>query len=374
MNYQEIDAVNQSFLKALYYKGLSALRQEDPTLFYEEKEHFLLGNMFDTIMTDPGQYRKKFFVSELEEKPSATLMSVINKAVTLRRDDIIENNLDIILQAMDSEGWHVGKGEKRLEYKAWKECNASVYWEELILSIGREIVSKAQHDKVMDAVIRVKETIPFMDLVDHINVRNQVVLQGEYYVVQNFDPVIPMTGVPIKGIVDQLILKVDNQDKWSEIVKAFNVDTNTNAIVIDYKTYSGLSKNYRYAIRKYRYDVQMAFYKFLVKQNYGNFANKMDALSPDAPFRIETFNVVANLNSDEPSFAWHYQDEDLAIAEYGAWQPSPNEYHVCSNAQSDYSVAGFDTMILRYLWYKSNNFNVEYGFSNNMLKTGVWND
>ena len=371
MNYQEIDAANQSLIKALYYKGLSALRQKEPELFYEEKEHFLLGNMFDTIMTDPSNFRKKFYVSEIDSKPSPTLMSIINKAFALRKDNIFHYNDPKFLQYMDEEGWHVGKGEKRLTYKAWLESNVREYWNALVESEGKETVTIEEYEKVMNASQKVMESIPFVTMIPELNVHNQLSLEATYTLDKD-------TKIPIKGLLDQVIFRDENDSKWDEICESLQIENNHDAIIIDYKTFSGLSMKYRYSIRKFRYDVQASFYQLLLEENYANYL-QIGNMPVKELYKVAVVNVVANLNIDEPSFVWKYSQEDLDIGEFGAWHTTPHEYHIADPYHindldiDEVDIPGFRQMLQRYHWYKMNNFETEYGFENNILNNNAWN-
>lgn len=339
--------MNQSLIKTLYKKGLKALRSDKPDRFYEEEEHFVLGNAFDCLVTTPEKFNDLYYISDLEKKPSDTLMSVIQRAFALRQSDHFGDNNNNFLAAMDAEGWYVDKGIKRLEYKAWLDATNLLYWQELVESEGKQILTLSERS-LLENMIGSLQDDPELNIWHSLNGKCQFIQQAD------------IQGVPCKGLLDKFCLKEDNSELW----KSLHVGDTCEAIIIDYKTYSGSSSKFSYAVKKYRYDVQMSFYRELISKGF--FGGKYYS-------NIDCVNIVVNTDPNEPSFVWKYSEEDLAIGKYGAWQTHPREYIVFHNQADEAHIPGFQQMLERYNWYQKRNFEIEYGFESKILNQSVWN-
>ena len=73
--YRESPSISQSGLKLLM-SGVGVYNNSEPEdKYYSEKEHFIIGNGVDNMITMGKEvFQKEYYVSTLENKPSASIM------------------------------------------------------------------------------------------------------------------------------------------------------------------------------------------------------------------------------------------------------------------------------------------------------------
>jgi hypothetical protein len=332
--YENSTAVNQSLLKILgkgldYYR--EGLKETDLEMYFEEKEHFLLGKAVDTIVTRGNSYFKRdYFVSELEVKPSATMVSMIRYIfdyikiheeevpVTL---DLVPSSL--ILQACTVHSYQPKwKDETKIE-KLIKE--GAEYWVELVQSEGKTILSKEEYEVIKEVSNNLKTKTLLTDLYKRCVNHPKIHLYFQYPVYFNHK------GEECKGLLDIVL-----------------VDEETMTIrPIDIKTTSEYVLNFPSVLRRRRYDFQAAFYTLGLEKNFEHFKI--------LPF---LFIVESTKNPGQP-LVFELSSRTLLIGKWGCNTlheirlPKP-EVEVKGNYTT--KILGYEQCLDLYIYYKKTGF------------------
>ena len=83
-------AISQSQLKLLLGPDPSIFNTvQEPDLYFEEKKHFLIGDGVDMQLTRPiEEFNQKFHISNLQNKPSDTIKSIVNQVYDLVKEEV----------------------------------------------------------------------------------------------------------------------------------------------------------------------------------------------------------------------------------------------------------------------------------------------
>ena len=147
-DYYNSPRLSQSKLKLLL-SGVKAFTEvKEPELFFEEKQHFILGSAVDCLVTrGTEQFEQEFYISRLENKPSDTVKSIINEVfykanITPEQIGLFAPNFidyrDLILESCDSHNYQLNwKNETRVN----KILENYEYWNELVESNGKIILT-----------------------------------------------------------------------------------------------------------------------------------------------------------------------------------------------------------------------------------------
>lgn len=231
--YYEINAISQSKLKRL-------LNNDPLTFFEDEKPHskaFLIGDMVDCLITRPDDFHDDFHVVD-SQLPSKSVVEVCEKYF---QRQILDSSPFQDTELLDAIIKEVNYGNKNWSVEAKRRTLISKgleYYKSLSAQDGRTSVSKQLVNNCYRMAEAVKTT--FSDLFNDPNTHFQYPLYSTY---DNYD---------IKGLVD--IININHDTKTINI---YDVKT-THEHVLDFN----------FSIRKYRYDIQMAFYKMLAEKNF----------------------------------------------------------------------------------------------------------
>lgn len=347
---KEIDAyfassdVNQSKLKDLEYgfdnyMGKQAKRNKELEEGSPEKEHFLIGNMVDCILTgEEGQFEKKYYISEMEKKPSETEMKIVDivfdelQRNEVEKDTELSDCYDMIAMAIEEVGWQPTWKEPTKVAKIIDKCQ--VYFDELQLATGKTIVSKTQSNKC-DAIVMSLKTNPrtaryfdreMQENTDNVDFYYQLPI---YFKIDNQH---------CKALMDMVVVTKDPQG---------NI---TSVIPVDLKTMSGYTLNFIDKIRSLRYDIQAAWYvealakKFKVKREI---------------IRDFKFIVESSTNPGSP-LLFEINNETLTHGEFG----TPDATFVCVNTGKEMTFRGkkgFRDLLFDYNYYE------EQGWKNDVV-------
>lgn len=247
VGYRENTALCQSQLKLLLVHPLLFNSVEEPNLYYEEKKHFILGNGVDIQLTqDLETYKEEFHISEVENKPSDAIKSILNMAFdtikVLREDEEVEiitspRYKTYILEALES---HAYQPKWKEDTKYSKMCEWYEYWDDLRESTGKKIVSAEEDALISEIVVSLKTnvaTAPYFQKSRHEEMYYQKEIYFEY------------EGLDCKALLD--IMKIDND--------AHTIQP------LDVKTLGDSTMNFSMSLRKRRYDIQAAFYVEAIK-------------------------------------------------------------------------------------------------------------
>lgn len=319
--YESSSAANQSLLKIIgkgldyYREGLS---EDDLEMYFEEKEHFLLGKAVDCITTrGVSIFERDYFVSSLETKPSATIVSMVRYIFDYLKNNEEEIPVDaelsrvessLILQSCTVHSYQPKWKDETKVDKVIKE--GSEYWKELCKSQGKVILSKEEFELIKVVSSNIKNKTILGDLYrDCLNSKTKH-LYFQYAVYFNHK------GVSCKGLLDAVLINTFNK----------------TIRPIDIKTTSEYTLNFPSVLRRRRYDFQAAFYTLglqLTKPDY-----------KVLPFLF----IVESTKSPGKPLVYELNERTLLIGKWGS-----NTLHTIAIPHSDILVEGsYTTSILGY--------------------------
>lgn len=368
--YFEDTDLNQSLLKALK-DGLDSFKKaqeeqentndEDKT----EKPHFILGGGVDLMCTgENGAFYRKYYVSELEKKPSDAEMAIAQHVFAgVEMDAVREPNFQElkdhparILDACDELNYQPRwKPETRIT-KITEVC--AEYYEDLKKAFGKQVISKEQYNTIESVVMSLKTHPRTAHLFDRESQERDTNLEFYYQVILKFN----IKGIPCKAMLDLVIVE-RNED-----------DTIKRVYPFDLKTMSGPTLEFPKSVRARRYDFQGAWYTEGLSQHFG--------VSYE---QIENFQFIVE-STTEPGNPLVYQmsDELLYVGRFGRPRLSLMDTDLFNNFEKNTSqygdiilnweIKGWEQLIDEYLWYEENGWNQDrvIAESNGVLKID-WN-
>lgn len=276
-------AVSQSELKGLLggkakYLARKQRLMEEPDLYYEEPaDCLIIGSGVDCIITQgEDMFNQKFHITTITKKPSDTIISILRHLhdtikESLPEDGTIPTLADLreqLLASAEFHGYQPNYGADA-KMKALATTDNLMYWTDIIVSTGKQVITLEEHAKMKDAVARIKRHFPefFEDTNElllastgrDVNVFFQVPVYGSY------------RGTEIKGLIDAIVIE------------------DGVASVYDFKTTSESMINFPSQVRKFRYDIQMAFYdKLITVGQFASFTEHLSGLSEN----VENFILL----------------------------------------------------------------------------------
>ena len=332
--YYDDSRLSQSKLKLLLGNNPNLFNTVvEPKLYFEEKKYFLIGDGVDCQLTRPiEEYRQKFHISNVENKPSDAIKSIVNqvydevKAFNIRNPTLdqsigyIQDYPEYIILACNEHGYQSNwKAATRIA----KVCEAFKYWEDLKLGEGKVILS-AEEDSLISQIVMSIKTNP---------------TTAQYFEVENGDEIMyqvpiffTIEGVECKGLLDMVV--INHEDKIIE--------------PIDIKTLGDNTLNFPKALKQRRYDIQGAFYIEGLKQAYPGY----DIL----PFK---FIVESTINPGQP-LVYTMDETLLEIGKSGREAFRLKGISDSSLLEKYYGVIepieGYLQLIEKYKWYMENGF------------------
>ena len=232
------DGINQSLLKTINF--LPSSIDEDTSLFYEEKECLVYGNLVDCLLTDPDNFNNKFYEDDLPEKPPATIMSFVHELISFGIKDLTEDCLKDNLDRLDyQKNW---KESTKIDYLLNKSTTVP-YFNMVLKSEGKQIITPEElsiSKLVADNLLNHKHTFEYFRAEEF---EQQKILKGKW---ENFI---------IYGTLDRY-----NIDKWNKTIQPFDIKTTS-----DYTT------NFYKSFKRFKYYYQDIIYTELLKQNYPDY-------------------------------------------------------------------------------------------------------
>lgn len=247
-SYYSSDALNQSQLKKLLVDldFLTSTKEsnEESDLYFKEKESFIVGSLVDFLITRTNEnVSDYYYISTIKSKPSDPIVSIINNFVDLllERDfeikDINDKDYeDLLFDIIERHDYcKTFKKEVRLA-KIYAE---SAYYADLVNSKGKQVLSVDEYNtgiKVSESIKQlpiIKKCLEDYSTSTEVNIYFQKPLYFTY------------KGRKCKALPDIIIHYL-----------AANI-----VYVIDIKTTFEKTLNFLNVIKKYRYDIQMAWYK-----------------------------------------------------------------------------------------------------------------
>lgn len=281
---------------ALHYSKLAALSKGYGT--YVNKKYWVdqfamnHGNAFECLLTYKQHFDELFYISNEDNYSRGSAKSVIKLVFdTLETYVPLNYSLkDSLLLAASQEGY----GGSWTEDRIWNSLlKLEVFYEDLWKAKGKTIISRVDYERIQHQVEMVKNH-PFTS---HI-VKSWTGFQVPNYFSYN--------GIEAKRLYDAV----------------------SDTGLYDIKYTNGSVKDFNFSLRKFRYDIQAAWYSY----------------HQDFPLQFLVVSHVTN----EPPLLYTLSLKDLTVAFDGISKGTANEFI------EDMRVPGIKQIINNYNWHLSN--------------------
>lgn len=250
-DYHAAEGLNRGLLLQLihgpqaYLEMASGGYSTGSDLFYEEKESLIIGNAVECkVLLGDHAFNEAYYHPQLAEKPSDIVMSTMQRLYSQTAADRLDHIEDeSITEAYEAEGYKAGTnwGAEAKMRNLKKEGEA--YYNSLVLCKGRQLLSSEELvtiGVVADNLWASPRLQKYLKPEEGTECRVQEVIFFEY------------RGKQCKAMLD--ITNVNHEKK--------------TARVIDLKTTRERLLNFPAAVRKWHYDLQIAFYTKALAAKY----------------------------------------------------------------------------------------------------------
>lgn len=344
-------ALSQSTLKGLL-KGVHSFNKKEE---YEEKEYFVIGSAVDVILTgEEDQYEKEFFLSDVT-KPAEAILDIIKRVyngVCEMYDDVkadfntpssysfkeytkdknftLDNLREVLLHhANDAEYCMKMKPETRLERLISGNVKESTigedYFQSLILAYGKQVLSpenKDLIDRIVTSLRTNEATAKYFD-------RKALDTMGTVDMYYQLPIYFEQSGVQCKALLDLVVVMKDKEGK-NTLVKPF-----------DLKTMSGSTLQFVGSLRKFRYDIQAAWYTTALKSIF------------NSPIHNYGFLVESTTFPGTP-LLYTLTNKVMDIGKVGR-----SAIRTAKGEQVYPEIKGYEDLLEDYIWYTNNGFETE---------------
>ena len=322
-------ALNQSKLKTLLYnmevfKNSSNEREE----YFEEKESLVIGSAVDAMICSTEEdYKQTFHVSSDENKPSSTIMNILKYVYNispegLRKTLPLHNLQDKISEAVDKFEYYP---KWPIQTRINKILENYQYFEDLQLAEGKQVLSKEQEDISISIVNSFKSNKLTSILLGSS-------LSDTYYQKPLY---FTYKGVKCKALPDIITVRYDSNKNPISV------------FITDIKTMSGFTTNFGNSLRRFRYDIQAAWYMEALKAN-------LKTLGLPENIKIEPFLFLVESTTNTGSPVIYRVTENLLnIGKFGRKELRGNGILVSKE------IRGFDSLLDEHLYYEKNGWIVD---------------
>lgn len=320
--YKEAKALSQSSLKLLDY---------DPKSFYYNEERWLkgeiaskpefkvtesmkLGEVVDCLLLTPLAFDSNFIINTAVS-PSGQMLTFADEYIRLESiategyTKTIEKEIvqQIAQSAYESAGFKRDSFAKVLD--RFKE-EALPYYNVFRKGAGKTVITAEMYKHAQELIKALKEDQYIKHYLCESTVGQTVYNQMELY--HNFG------GTPLKGLLDRVIIDHDKKTVQAIDLKTTSEDFFPSSII------------------SYRYDMQAAFYTFLLQQwCQDNRITNYIML----PFLFITVNTISS-----KAVTWQLSNNDLYVGEWGGKTYYGKE------------VKGWRQLLDAYRWHKANSW------------------
>ena len=332
--------------------------------FDSSAEHFLIGAAVDCLLTSTKEeYDNIYYVSEIENTPSETLIAILTIVHGRLLEDYAEY-LEVIqdsstplpitpfpeyagdlatwatyiVDACEFVGWQSRWGADA-KVKNIVE-NTSEYFKDLCKAFGKKVISKTQSDTINSIVNSLKthpRTASFFDRetlndVPHIEVYYQFPIYFEY------------RGVKCKALLDIVVVERSQEGEVLSVTP------------VDLKTMNGNTFHFPNSIRQRRYDIQGAWYSLALMDHFALW---------NTPEKLKPFQFVVESTSFQGKPLNFIMSESLLnIGRYGKKAVSLVDTDLFSETAGQteilrQEVLGFEQLLDLYIYHSENGFREE---------------
>jgi hypothetical protein len=258
-SYYEDQRISQSELKRWINPNPRSLyRKATSDLFYEQdKKHFIFGSLLDDMIT--GEDLDNYYVTLDNARLSDTRESIAQYIYSANNEDP-----ETILKAYEEHDY-LSNYKEETKLKNYNE-KIKPRVDLLIKTRNKIIVSQEDYNLAVQMSVAINSGEFTSPILSELPMSTQVALYTEEE----------------KGLID--ILQIDHDKKVARI--------------IDIKTTGDYLEKFPKSIRKFRYDIQLSFYCYLLKQNYPDYTildPVLIAVSVKEPDWAEPFTLTKNV-------------------------------------------------------------------------------
>ena len=332
--YREYPAISQSQLKLLLGSDPSLFNTvREPERYYEEKKHFIIGDAVDCQITrPPEEFLQKFHISNIVNKPSDTIKSIVNQVYDHVKEvyDIVGNIQEYGPAILDSCNDHNYQSRWIDNTRIAKIVEAWEYWEDLKQAEGKQILSEEENN-LISAIVMSLKTNPIPAKYFEVSKDIEVIYQLAIF--------FPYGGIDCKGLLDMVI--IDHHNKTIQ--------------PIDIKTMGDQTIYFPKSLRQRRYDIQAAFYT----EGLEYFKERDEPKWKDYKILPFKFIVESTVKPGNP-LVFTCDDTLLKIGKYGreAFRlkgVSETKLVDMFYGKTD-EIKGFNQLIEDYKWYTEHGF------------------
>ena len=338
-NYFNSDSISQSKLKLLLVSGEAFMNVKEPELFFEEKKHFLIGSAVDDWITMGEEYMdNNYYITQLENKPSSKVMSIIQQYYSFlhnREDEEISDELqqDYLFVAIQEHEYQSNwKRETRIN-KVLRE--GEEYFNMLLLSDGKTILSQEEYDTISNIVNKLTThpyTENYFDIGDNKFAEIDVFYQLPIYFRFEIDKV----SVKCKALLDMV-----------------HVDHSTKTIIpFDIKTIGDYTKHFDKQSKKRRYDIQASWYIKALEAWRDTHYKDYTILD----FRF----VVASTTQECEPLVFETNQFFIDAGEHGTYSITQGGTNNNFTKATYYKNDGWKALLHRYIWHLENGFDKDW--------------
>lgn len=264
--YFEHPALNQSGMKVIINKdkGIQEfLRLRDiisNEMYYEDKTHHLIGKAVDCIISEgDDEFKRKYFISTLEKKPSDTLMTILKMTfdnatfdgedfVLSRFSDVLHQSLKAYVDEKGDQKYYNNRkkdnwGEDTRITSILKDTTNHKYWDELMEANGKQILTDEEKEVIFGNENTGRIGVA-PSLLTHRNT-SYLFVDGEGIdIVFQFPVYLSVDGVSCKLLIDAIII-----DHNRKIIKPLDIKSLREGVLM-----------FNEVAKKWRYDIQGSFY------------------------------------------------------------------------------------------------------------------
>lgn len=304
----------------------------------EDAKHFLLGSAVDCMLTSTD-FLEEFHVSSLENKPSDNVRNIINSvfstAIQKGNDREFTNFKSEILEACNNFEYYPNWKDETRVNKILENYN---YWRDLVVSEGKKVLSAEEYLTVRNVVASIKNHKFTKNLFEMVACNGEILYQ--------FPIFFNHKNIDCKALLDMVI--INSVDKTIQ--------------PIDIKTTSGRTVHFPTSFRKYRYDIQAAWYTLALEyyKNSSIFYSDYKVL----PFK---FIVESTTDIGRP-LVFTCSKETLYTGRYGVEESIqtrlifPNE--TTANGNKALKYKGFETLLDELIKLR----NTDFKYSSDILE------
>lgn len=358
--YKESPALNQSLLKILergpeLFQQKAVSKEEEDELvedleeYKRDKRCHLLGSGAERLLTYGEEYFNEcFYISQIEKAPSEAVCSILNHTLSLLlranippEELLAEGFLESDYfryrshQAMDAYGYYADRAKPTWQKDTrflgiLKISNIEDYWRSLVECENRKVITQEEF-KIMLQIAT--------NWARHPLIGGLFEDSSSVHLYYQFPIYFKYLEEDCKALLD--MVRIDHTAKTIQI--------------FDLKTMYGFTRYFPSSVRRFRYDIQAAFYTEALKQRILG--------TPFEKYQILPFTFIVESTS-HPGIPLMFPcpDDVLRIGENGF----PDSHRVIfaegfPHKERQVSIPipgkpGFADLILQYKWYRENGF------------------